>query len=165
ASKEKKSRVLYFSANPNGEAEVVTVLLSPSSRARKKTFDFYFEEIGIKSRSAKGNQVIKYPVKTVRFKEKGVTTLGALKIWYDDTIGRLNTEERGLFVGNFENDDQIIAFYGDGSYEVTNYELTNRYDQEELIAIEKLDPEAVITAIYYDDEKKQFSVKRFQIET
>ncbi|HLR38080.1 MAG TPA: DNA gyrase/topoisomerase IV subunit A, partial [Chitinophagaceae bacterium] len=165
AGKNKKSKVLYFTANPNGEAEVVNILLSPSCNARKKNFDFYFEEIAIKGRSSKGNQVTKYPVRKTRFKEAGRTTLSALKIWYDDTIGRLNTKEHGMLVGDFENDDRIIAFYNDGSYEITNYELTNRYDRNELVAIEKLNPDAVITAIYYDDEKKQFNVKRFLIET
>ncbi len=165
AGKNKKSKVLYFTANPNGEAEVVNILLSPSCNARKKNFDFYFEEIAIKGRGSKGNQVTKYPVRKTRFKEAGRTTLNALKIWYDDTIGRLNTKEHGMLVGNFENDDCIIAFYNDGSYEITNYELTNRYDRNELVAIEKFNPEAVITAIYYDDEKKQFNVKRFLIET
>ncbi len=165
AGKNGKSRVHYFSANPNGEAEVVTVILSPACKARNKSFDFYFEELAIKGRGSKGNTVTKYPVRSVRFKESGVTTLSAIKIWFDDTVGRLNTDERGTFVGNFENDDQIIAFYREGSYEITTYELTNRYDQEELVAIEKFNPEAVITAIYYDHEKKQFNVKRFHIET
>ncbi len=165
AGKDSKSKVHYLSANPNGEAEVVTVILSPSSKARNKTFDYYFEEIAIKGRGSKGNQVTKYPVRSVRFKEDGVTTLSAIKIWYDDTIGRLNTDGRGTFVGSFENSDQIIAFYRDGSYEMTSYELTNRYEQNDLVAIEKLNPEAIITAIYYDHEKKQYSVKRFQIET
>lgn len=165
AGKDKKSKVHYFSANPNGEAEVVTVLLSPSCKARNKSFDYYFEELVIKGRSSKGNTVTKYPVRSVRFKESGVTTLSAIKIWYDDITGRLNTDERGTFVGNFENHDNIIAFYKDGSYEMTNYELTNRYEQEELVAIEKFDPDAVITAIYYDFDKKQYTVKRFQIET
>ncbi len=165
AGKDSKSKVHYLSANPNGEAEVVTVILSPSCKARNKTFDYYFEEIAIKGRGSKGNQVTKYPVRSVRFKEDGVTTLSAIKIWYDDTIGRLNTDGRGTFVGSFENSDQIIAFYRDGSYETTSYELTNRYEQDDLVAIEKLNPEAIITAIYYDHEKKQYSVKRFQIET
>ncbi len=165
AGKNKKSKVLYFTANPNGEAEVVNVLLSPSCKARKKNFDFYFEEISIKGRGSKGNQVTKYPVRNIRFKEAGKTTLGALKIWFDDTIGKLNTDEHGMYVGAFENDDKVIAFYSDGSYEMTTYELTNRYDQNELIGIEKFDPEGVITTIYYDDEKKQYSIKRFRIET
>lgn len=165
AGDSNRSKVHYFSANPNGEAEVVTILLTPSCKARIKNFDFYFEEIAIKGRSSKGNQVTKYPVRSVRFKEGGVTTLSAIKIWYDDTIGRLNTDERGTFVGSFENDDQIIAFYRDGSYEMTTYELTNRYEQDELVDIEKFDPDAIVTAIYYDDDKKQYNVKRFQIET
>lgn len=160
-----KSKVHYFTANPNGEAEVVTVILSPSCKARNKVFDFYFESIAIKGRNSIGNQITKYPIRNVRFKEAGITTLSAIKIWYDDTVGRLNTEERGTYVGSFENDDYIIAFYNDGSYELTTYELTNRYASEELVLIEKYDQDKIVTAVYYDAAKKQFNVKRFHIET
>jgi topoisomerase-4 subunit A len=163
--KGEKSKVHYFTANPNGEAEVVTILLSPNSAARNKSFDFAFENLAIKSRSAQGNQVTKYPIRSVKLKEKGLSTLSGLKIWLDDAIGRLNTDERGIYIGSFENGDRIIAFYSDGSYELTDYELSNRYDPDTLVLIEKFDPEKIITAVYYDADKEQYNVKRFRIET
>lgn len=160
-----RSKILYFTANPNGEAELVSILLSPGCKARVKSFDFNFAELGIKGRGATGNQVTKYPVRQVKLKEQGVTTLSAIKIWYDDAIGRLNTESRGMYIGSFQDDDRIIVFYSNGSYEITNYELTNRYDIDEVVLIEKFNPEKIITAVYFDAGKKQYNVKRFKIET
>lgn len=160
-----KSRVHYFTANPNGEAEVVSVTLSPASKARIKQFDFHFEELAIKGRNSVGNTVTRYAIRQVKLKEQGVTTLSAIRIWYDDITGRLNTDGRGMDIGSFENDDRIIAFYQDGSYELTGYELTNRYEADDLVLIEKFDPEKVITAVYYDADKKQYNVKRFHVET
>jgi topoisomerase-4 subunit A len=160
-----RSKVHYFTANPNGEAEVVAVSLSPTCRAKIKNFDFYFETLAIKGRGSAGNQVTHYPVRQIKLKEQGTTTLSAIKIWYDDTTGRLNTDEHGTFIGNFENDDKIIAFYNEGTYEITNYELSNRYDMDNLALIEKFDPGKVITTVYYDADKKQYNVKRFNIET
>src|SRR5690606_20073944 len=116
AGKHKSSKVLYFTANPNGEAEVVTVTLSPGSTARIKVFDFYFEQLSIKGRGAKGNQVTKYPVRQVKFKEAGKSTLSAPEIWYDDQVGRLNTDSYGRLLGRFKDNDRIVVFYHDGHY-------------------------------------------------
>ncbi len=160
-----KSRVHYLSANPNGEAEVVRVVLSPSSTARHKEFDFYFEELEIKNRSSLGNQVTKYPIRTVKFKEKGKSTLSGRKLWFDPTFGRLNTEEKGEYLGSFEADERLLVIYSDGNYEITDTELTQRFDADKVIEIRKFDPEKIITAIYLDNEKLQFNVKRFKIET
>ena len=160
-----KSKVHYFSANPNGEAEVLRVLLSPNCSARIKEFDFYFEELDIKGRSSMGNQVTKYPVKSVKFKEKGKATLSGKRMWFDDKFGRLNTEEKGLLLGSFEAEDRILVIYKDGNYEITDQELTQRFDPENVMLIEKYKPESVITAVYLDKEKVQFNVKRFKIET
>lgn len=160
-----KSRVHYFSVNPNGEAEVVKVVLSPSSTARKKEFEFYFEEMEIKSRGSMGNQVTKYPVKSVKFKEAGRSTLSARKLWFDDTFGRLNTDGKGEYLGMFEAEDQLLVIYETGDYEITDTELTQRFDGEHILLIEKFDPEKVVTAVYTDMEKLQFNVKRFKIET
>jgi len=160
-----KSKVHYFSANANGEAEVVKILLSPNCSARIKEFDFYFEELDIKGRSSMGNQVTKYPVKSVKFKEKGKATLSGKKMWFDDKFGRLNTEEKGLFLGSFEAEDRILVVYKDGNYEITDQELTQRFDPENVILIEKYNPESILTAVYLDKEKVQFNVKRFKIET
>ncbi|WP_118950648.1 DNA gyrase/topoisomerase IV subunit A [Taibaiella helva] len=161
----KGSKVMYFSANPNGEAEVVTVTLSPGSSARVKVFDFYFEELVIKGRSSQGNQVTKYPVRQIKFKEQGRSTLSAPRIWYDAQVGRLNTDGYGKLLGSFEQDDRILVFYKDGHYELTDFDLGNRYEVSQVLRIEKFNPEKVITAVYFDADKAQYSVKRFHIET
>lgn len=158
------SKVLYFTGNSNGEAEVVTITLSPGSKARIKVLDFYFEELEIKSRGAQGNQVVKYPVKQVKFKEKGRATLSAPKIWFDDTIGRLNKDGKGKLLGRFEEKDRVIVFYTDGNYELTDSELTNRYDTDNILLIEQFKPEKIVSAIYYDAKNGQYNAKRFKIE-
>ena len=159
------SRVLYFTANPNGEAELVTVYLTANCKARKKVFDFDFAELEIKGRSSQGNILTRYPVRKVQLKTAGTSTLGGLDIWYDDAIGRINSDQRGHYLGNFKDEDKILVVYNDGSYELTNYEITNRYDEANLKLIEKFDPERVISSIYYDGQSKNYFVKRFQIET
>ena len=160
-----RSKVNWFSANPNGEAESVTIVLSPNCPARNKLIDFYFEELDIKGRSVLGNQVTKYPIKNVKLKEKGISTLSGRKVWFDDSIGRLNTEEKGEYLGSFQPEDKILVFYHDGTYELTDTELTQRFNADEIIEIEKFNSDKVITAIYTDMEKLQFNVKRFKIET
>lgn len=159
------SKVHYFTANPNGEAEVVAITLSPGSKARNKVFDFYFEEIEIKGRSAQGNQVTKYPIKSVKLKEKGRSTLLGIKLWFDDAVGRLNKDGNGTALGRFEDGDRIIAFYKDGSYELTDFELLNRYDIDSLVLIEKFNPEKVVSAVYFDKKSGQFYAKRFLVES
>jgi topoisomerase-4 subunit A len=158
------SKVLHFSANANGEAEVVTITLSPGSKARIKVLDYFFEELEIKGRSSQGNQVTKYPVKSVKFKEKGRSTLSGQKIWFDDAVGRLNKDSNGLYLGSFEEKDRVLVFYRDGSYELTDFELTNRYEPDDVVRIEKFNPEKIITTIYYDAKNSQYNVKRFVIE-
>jgi topoisomerase IV subunit A len=160
-----KSKVHYFTANANGEAEVVKVVLSPNCSARNKEFEFYFEELDIKGRSSMGNQVTKYPIKSVKFKEKGRSTLAGKKIWFDDTFGRLNTDEKGDYLGSFEPEDRILVVYDDGNYEITDQELTQRFEAEKVLLIEKFIPGKIITAVYLDNDKQQFNVKRFKIET
>ena len=160
-----KSKVHYLSVNPNGEAEVVRISLSPSSKARIKELEYYFEELSIKSRGSQGNQVTKYPVRSVKFKEAGRSTLEGRKLWYDNQFGRLNTDEKGDYLGMFEGDDLIIAIYNDGTYEITDQELMQRFDTDKLLLIELFDPEAIITAVYLDKEKDQYNIKRFRIET
>lgn len=159
------SKVHYFTANPNGEAEVVTITLSPGSKARIKSLDFYFEEIEIKGRSAQGNQVTKYPIKSVKLKEKGRSTLLGIKLWFDAAVGRLNKDGNGILLGRFEDGDRIVAFYKDGSYELTDFELTNRYDTDSVVLIEKFNAEKVISAVYFDKKSEQFYAKRFLIES
>jgi topoisomerase-4 subunit A len=160
-----KSRVLYFSANPNGEAEVVKIILSPNCSAKKKELEFYFEELEIKGRGSIGNQVTKYPIKSVKFKEAGRSTLDAKKLWFDNKFGRLNTEEKGEYLGKFEAEDRLLVIYNDGNYEIVDQELTQRFDVEKILLIEKYVAEKVITAVYLDNEKLQYNIKRFKIET
>jgi topoisomerase-4 subunit A len=157
--------VHYLSVNPNGEAETVKIVLTPGSSARIKEFDFAFDELAIKGRSSMGNQVTKYPIKSVRFKEAGKATLSGRKLWFDDKFGRLNADEKGILLGSFEADDRILVIYNDGNYEITDQEMTQRFDAENIILIEKFNPEKIVTAIYLDAEKKQYTVKRFKIET
>ncbi|HZF66104.1 MAG TPA: DNA gyrase/topoisomerase IV subunit A [Chitinophagaceae bacterium] len=160
-----KSKVHYFSVNPNGEAEVVRVILSPNCSARNKEFEFYFEELEIKSRSSIGNQVTKYPVRQVKFKEAGVATLGSIKLWFDDKFGRLNHDNKGIELGDFDADDKILVIYTDGTYEITDQEMTQKFDPESVMLIEKFDPERIISAVYLDNDKLQYNVKRFKVET
>jgi topoisomerase IV subunit A len=160
-----KSKVHYFTVNPNGEAEVVKIILTPGCSARIKEFDFHFEEQEIKARGSMGNQVTKYPVKSVKFKEAGRSTLGAKKLWFDDKFGRLTAEEKGIYLGSFEAEDRIAIFYKEGTYEITDQELTQRIDAEKVLLIEKFNPERIVTAVYVDKEKVQYNIKRFKIET
>lgn len=161
----KGSKALYLTANPNGEAEVVTVYLTQGAKARIKIFDFDFSEIEIKGRAAGGNILTKYPVRKVQFKMEGKSTLGGLNVYYDSSVGRLNTDARGKIVGNFLGDDKILVCYRNGDYELTNFELTNRYEPNEVLLLQKFDPQNIIAAVYYDGASKTFMVKRFLIET
>lgn len=162
---DEKSKIHYLSVNPNGEAEVVKIVLTPGCAARIKEFDFYFEELAIKGRSSMGNQVTKYPIKSVRFKEAGKATLSGRKLWFDEKFGRLSAEEKGTYLGSFEPDDRILVIYNDGNYEVTDQEMTQKIDPDKVLSIGKFDPEKVITTVYVDNDKKQYMVKRFKIET
>jgi len=162
---DEKSKVHYLSVNANGEAEVVKIVLTPGSSARIKEFDFYFEELAIKGRSSMGNQVTKYPIKSVKFKEAGKATLSGRKLWFDEKFGRLSAEEKGTYLGSFEPEDRILVIYTDGTYEVTDQEMTQKIDPEKVLHIGKFDPEKIITAVYVDNDKKQYMVKRFKIET
>lgn len=160
-----KSRVHYFHAWPNGEAEIVKIILSPNAPARKKEFEFSFEDVEIKNRNSIGIQVTKYRISKVKFLEAGEASLGSIKLWFDDKFGRLNHDGKGTFIGEFNAEDRIIAFYKDGTYEITDQELNQRFDPEQVLKIERFDPERIFTAVYLDNEKKQYNIKRFRIET
>ncbi len=159
------SKSLYFSANPNGEAELVTITLSPSCPARIKVFDFGFSDLEIKGRGSQGNIVTKYPVKKVVLKEAGQSTIGAIKIWMDEVSGRMNTDERGKYLGEFDTGVLVVSLYNDGTYELNEFDLTRRYDVNTLLHIGKFDPEQVVNAVYFDGNKEWTMVKRFKIET
>ncbi len=159
------SRILYFTANPSGEAEVVNITLSPLSHARKLSFDFDFSELAIKGRGVQGNIVSKYLVKGIKLKSKGISTLGGIDIWYDPAIGRLNVNQHGNFIGNFSGSDQIIAIDKEGNYELTNFDLSNHFVADQVLFISKFKPNRPIAVVYYDAKGKQFNIKRFLVET
>lgn len=160
-----RSKVTYFSANENGEAEMVTVNLTASSNAKKKVFDFNFADLLIKNRSAMGNLVSKYAVRKIAFKTAGKSTLGGVDIWYTPTLGRLNKDGHGNFLGNFGPSDKILVLYNTGEYELTNFELTNHYDPRQVVTICKYQEKRPVSCIYLDGEHRHYHIKRFLIET
>ncbi len=162
---DEKSKVHYLTINPNGEAELVKIVLSPTCAAHKKEIEFNFAELEIKGRSSMGNTVTKYPIKSVRMKEAGISTIAGKKLWYDNQFGRLNTEEKGNFIGTYEQDHTILVVLKDGNYMITDQELTQKLDADKVLMIEKFNPEKIVTAVYADLDKKQYMVKRFKIET
>jgi len=159
----KGSKVLYFSANPNGEAEVVNIQLKPHSKLRKLQFDEDFALIAIKGRASMGNIITKYPVKKIALKSKGVSTLAGRKIWYDDILKRLNADGRGKYLGEFDGDDRILTVLSNGVYELTTFDLNNHFD-DKMVLIEKYDPEKVYSVIHLDGKSKNYMVKRFVFE-
>lgn len=163
ASDQKGSEVLYFSANPNGEAEVVSVLLKPNARIRKNKIEIDFSDLAIKGRNSRGNLVTKYAVKKVDLKEEGVSTLAPRRIWFDETVRRLNVDNRGTFLGNFKGDDKILTINTNGEAKLVSFDLSNRFDDEYLV-LEKWNPEQPVTCIYYDGEKEIYYIKRFLFE-
>jgi len=158
------SQTLYFSCNPNGEAEVITILLRQIGSIKKLKFDIDFASLAIKGRASKGNLVTKYPIKKIELKEKGISTLLPRKIWFDDTVQRLNVDARGELLGEFRPSDKILVISQAGKLKVITPELTTHFD-EDMIVLEKWIPKKPISAIYYDGEKERYYIKRFLIET
>ncbi|CAH8283730.1 topoisomerase-4 subunit A [Mariniflexile fucanivorans] len=159
----KGSTTLYFSANPNGEAEVVSILLRQAGSIKKLKWDIDFADILIKGRNSKGNLVTKYPVKKVELKEKGISTLKPRKIWFDDAVQRLNVDGRGELLGEFRGEDRILIISQKGVVKTIIPEVTSHFDND-MIVMEKWIPKKPISAIYYDGEKDKYFVKRFLIE-
>lgn len=159
----KGSKVLYFTANANGEAEVVNIQLRPHSQLRKLNFDIDFAELAIKGRGSQGNIVSKYPIKKITFKNAGVSTLAGRKIWYDATLQRLNADERGTYLGEFDGADKILLVMPDGSYELSTFDLNNHFD-EKMIRLERYAPDHVYTAIQQDGKTGTYYVKRFKFD-
>lgn len=159
-----ESKVLYFTANPNGEAETITVNLVPKPKLRKLNFDFDFSTLAVKGRNSQGNRLSKYRVRKITLKGEGVSTLSARKIWFDDTVMRLNAEERGKYLGEFSGEDKIISITRSGFYRLTGFDLATHFDEDQVF-IEKFRPEKNYTAIYLDGETNQYYIKRFQVET
>lgn len=157
------SMVSYFSANPNGEAEVVTILLRQVGSVKKLKWDVDFSEIAIKGRASRGNTITKYPIKKIELKEKGISTLLPRKVWFDETVRRLNTEARGELLGEFKPNDKILIINQSGKLKVITPELTTHFD-DDMIVLEKWHPKKPISAIYFDGEKEKYFIKRFLVD-
>lgn len=157
------SQVVYFSHNPNGEAEVVTILLRQVGTIKKLKFDIDFANLAIKGRGSKGNLVTKYPIKKIELKEKGISTLLPRKVWFDDTVKRLNVDARGELLGEFKPSDKILVISQSGKLKVIIPELSTHFE-EDMIVLEKWKPKKPISAIYYDGEKERYFLKRFLVE-
>lgn len=163
---EAGSKVLYLTANPNAESEIVKVQLHPNTTARIKEFEFDFATMDIKGRGSVGNILTKFPVRKIELLEKGKSSIGGIKLWFDEKFGRLVTEEKekSKYLGEFNTGDQIIVAYKDGNIELTNFELTNKYEVDDIIEVEKFNPEGIYSAVYYDGNSKEYYVKRFKVE-
>ena len=157
------SKIVYFSVNPNGEAESIKVLLRPKPKLKKLTFEYNFADLTIKGRASRGNVLTKNPIKQIMKRENGVSTLGARDIWYDETVKRLNSENRGIFVGAFMGDDKIVQFFANGEFKLSGYDMSTHFD-DGLVQIQKYDPDTIFSVIYIDGETGFKYLKRFSIE-
>lgn len=157
------SQILYFSSNPNGEAETITILLRQVGSVKKLKWDVDFADIAIKGRASRGNTVTKYPIKKIELKEKGISTLRPRKVWFDDTVQRLNVDGRGELLGEFRPNDRLLIINQSGKLKTIIPELTTHFD-EDMIVLEKWNPKKPISTIYYDGEKERYFVKRFLVE-
>ena len=157
------SQTLYFSANPNGEAEVITILLRQVGSVKKLKWDVDFTDIAIKGRASRGNTVTKYPIKKIELKEKGISTLRPRKVWFDETVQRLNVDGRGELLGEFRPNDRLLIINQSGKLKTIIPELTTHFDQD-MVILEKWNPKKPISTIYYDGEKERYFVKRFLVE-
>ncbi|WP_347839758.1 DNA gyrase/topoisomerase IV subunit A [uncultured Draconibacterium sp.] len=159
----KGSRIVYFSANPNGEAEVLKVVLKPKPRLKKLIFEEDLGELAIKGRQSMGNILTKNDVHKITLKEKGVSTLGGRKIWFDPDVLRLNADSRGTFLGEFSGEEQILVIYKNGEFQLYNYDLSNHF-QQDILVIEKFDKRKILSVVYYDADQDYYYVKRFEID-
>ncbi|RSK25298.1 DNA gyrase/topoisomerase IV subunit A [Hymenobacter metallilatus] len=161
----KGTKTLYLTANPNSESEVVSVQLSDKAPARVKQFDFDFAELAIKGKGSMGNIVTKQPIKKITQKSLGDSTLGGRELFFDSVVGRLNHAGHGRYLGAFDTEDTLLRVYKDGSYEVVPPELSLQFDMTNMVLLRKLEPDTVLSAVYYEGESKTHYVKRFNIET
>ena len=157
------SKVLYFTANPNGEAEILKIFLTPKPKLKKLSFEFDFSDLDIKGRASQGNILTKKSIKKIVKREEGVSTLGAIDIWFDDTVKRLNSDERGIYLGAFKSDDKILTIQKSGYLKLMTYEISNHFE-EDMVLIEKFDPDKIITVIFWEASIEKFYIKRFQME-
>ena len=158
------SRITYFTANPNGEAEVIKVTLKPNPRVRRIIFEEDFSDISIKGRQARGNILTKLPVHKIALKQRGGSTLGGRKVWFDRDVLRLNYDGRGEYLGEFQSEDSILVVHDNGDFYITNFDLSNHYEANIRI-LEKFDPNKIWTAVLYDADQQNFPyIKRFCME-
>lgn len=159
-----ESRVTYFSANPNGEAEVIKITLKPNPRVRRIIFERDFSELTIKSRQAQGVILTRLPVHKIALKQRGGSTLGGRKVWFDRDVLRLNYDGRGEFLGEFQSDDTILVILNNGDFYISNFEVSNHYE-DNISIIEKFDPHKTWTALLYDADQQNYPyIKRFCFE-
>lgn len=157
------SKIVYLSVNPNGEAEVIKVHHKPKARLKKLMFEFDFGQLAIKGKSSMGNILTKYAIHKISLKEKGLSTLGGRKIWFDDAVFRLNVDGRGLFLGEFSADDKILVITKAGFFRIAGFDLSSHFE-ENILIIEKYHPGKVYSAIYWDNEQQFYYLKRFGVE-
>ena len=154
------SQIMWFSANHNGEAEAVRIALRPKPKLKKTSLEYDFAQLAIKSKTARGNLVTKNSIARITLKSKGVSTIAGKDIWYDADIQKLNEDGRGLYLGQFEGEDKVLAVFKNGTFYTTSFDLVNKY-QGDVLSISKFDPDLTYTALYYDGAAKTFYVKRF----
>lgn len=157
------SKVVYFSANPNGEAEVIKVCLKPKPGMKKLVFDYDFAQLAIKGRDSQGNLLSKNDIHKINLVQKGISTLGGRKIWFDEDVFRLNTDERGKYLGEFQGEERILVVHKNGTYYTSDFDLANHYDENYLL-IEKFDPHKLWSAAFFDAEQGFYYLKRFKFE-
>ncbi|MDA3890297.1 MAG: DNA gyrase/topoisomerase IV subunit A [Salinivirgaceae bacterium] len=157
------SRIIYFSANPNGEAETIKIYLKPRPKLKKVVFEIDFSELTIKGRKSMGNIATRHQVHRIVMKDEGVSTLGGIKMWFDEVVFRLSTEERPLYLGEFKGDDKILVVGKDGEYLMTNFDLSNHFP-DNILRIEKYKSGKVFTAVFFDAEQSFYYLKRFEFE-
>ena len=154
------SRIEWLTVNHNGEAETVRINLRPRPKLKKTSFEYDFSTLGIKGRASRGNLVSKFVIQKIALKSKGVSTIAGKDIWFDADIQKLNEDGRGTYLGQFSDDDKVLAVFKNGTFYTTSFELVNKY-QGDLLLIEKFDADKTFTALYYDGASKSFYVKRF----
>ena len=158
------SRVIYFTSNPNGEAEIIKITLDPTAKVKKFFLEKDFSEVIIKGRASKGNLLTKHPVNRISLKSHGHSTLGGRKVWYDPDVNRLNYDEHGRFLGEFNDEDQILVVLDNGDFYLSNFDLNNHYE-DNILRLEKYQSDKVWTAILYDADQQGYPyLKRFLME-
>ena len=155
------SKVVYFTSNPNGEAEVVRIKLRPKAKLRRKEFDFDFSTLAVKNRSALGNLLTRYPISSISLSKEGISTLSAINVYFEESVMRLNNDGRGELLGAFKEDDKILTTYKSGHYRITGFDITTHFD-DDLEFIRKWNPNTIITAVYYNQSEKKYYLKRFK---